>query len=36
MTLRQVGAVLLALLTACSGTPRVQRSSADDGELGRR
>jgi hypothetical protein len=34
MMLRQVGAVLLALLTACSGTPRVRTSSAEDGELG--
>ncbi len=32
MTLRQVGAVLMVLLTACGSTPRVSRSSADGGE----
>ncbi|WP_163993867.1 hypothetical protein [Pyxidicoccus caerfyrddinensis] len=34
MTLRQAGAVLLMLLTACSGVPRVTRASEDDGEVG--
>ncbi|MCY1017924.1 hypothetical protein [Pyxidicoccus sp. MSG2] len=34
MPLRQAGAVLLMLLTACSGVPRVTRASADDGAVG--
>jgi hypothetical protein len=34
MTLRQAGAVLLMLLTACSGVPRVTRAAEDDGEVG--
>jgi hypothetical protein len=34
MTLHQAGAVLLMLLTACSGAPRVMRTSEDDGEVG--
>ncbi|MCY1017875.1 hypothetical protein [Pyxidicoccus sp. MSG2] len=34
MTPRQVGAVMLMLLAACSGVPRVTRASLDDGEVG--